>query len=103
MTGNENVIHCHECTHCFESRRSPTGHACEVWGTEDFACPTVPNGFCHKAKPKMSALYEKYKRDWCEARGYILEDMDERYGINGECYACFNEWYYNEYLESKGE
>lgn len=48
-------------------------------------------------------LYEKYKRDWCEARGYKLEDVDEHVGINGECYACFYEWYDNEYQEMKGE
>lgn len=48
-------------------------------------------------------LYEKYKREWCEARGYKLEDVDEHVGINGECYASFYEWYDNEYQESKGE
>lgn len=47
--------------------------------------------------------YEIYKRDWCDARGYKLEDMDEEVGINGECYACFDEWYNDEYAESRGE
>lgn len=47
--------------------------------------------------------YEIYKRDWCDARGYRLEDMDEEVGINGECYACFDEWYNNEYAELRGE
>ena len=51
--------------------------------------------------PKV--LYESYKREWCEARGYYLEDMDEEEGINGECYACFDEWYANEYAQLKGE
>lgn len=43
-------------------------------------------------------LYEQYKREWCAARGYKLEDMDEKTGINGECYASFDEWYLNDYL-----
>lgn len=42
-------------------------------------------------------LYEAYKREWCESRGYDPEGMDETVGINGECYACFDEWYVNEY------
>lgn len=52
MNGEQTIIYCSECTHCFKSRRSPSGYACEVWGYEDFACPTIPNGFCHKAKAK---------------------------------------------------
>ena len=43
------LIYCYECTHCFESRRSKTGYACEVWGYDDFADSTVLEGFCHKA------------------------------------------------------
>lgn len=53
----ESVIHCSECRHCFKSRRSKTGYACEVWGYDDFADDTVLDGFCHKAKPK----YPVYK------------------------------------------
>lgn len=53
-------------------------------------------------KEALTELYEEYKRDWCEARGYKLEDMDEEVGINGECYVCFNEWYDNEYKEMGG-
>lgn len=52
MTGNQTIIYCYECKHCFNSRRSPTGYACEVWGSEDFASPTILGGFCHKAKPR---------------------------------------------------
>ena len=44
-------------------------------------------------------LYEQYKLEWCKARGYKLEDMDEEVGINGECYACFDEWYHNEFAK----
>lgn len=49
---NHNIIHCSDCVHCFKSSRSKTGYACEVWGREDFACDTVLDGYCHKAKPK---------------------------------------------------
>lgn len=55
MTGQENIIYCCECIHCFKSRRSKTGYACEVWGYEEFACDTELSGFCHKAKPKSSS------------------------------------------------
>lgn len=53
--------------------------------------------------PILLHRYDLYKRSWCEARGHKLEDMDEETGINGECYACFDEWYKNEYQEMKGE
>ena len=53
--------------------------------------------------PILRPTYELYKRNWCDTRGYILEDMNEDVGINGECYACFDEWYNNEYREMKGE
>lgn len=55
---NQNITHCSECTHCFKSRRSKTGYACEVWGYDDFACDTKPDGFCHKAKPKKQPIKE---------------------------------------------
>ena len=42
-------------------------------------------------------MYELYKQAWCESRGYDPEAMDENVGTNGECYACFDEWYANEY------
>lgn len=45
----------------------------------------------------LSELYEDYKREWCEVRGYDMEAMDEEVGMNGECYACFDEWYVSEY------
>lgn len=48
----EIVTHCKDCKHCFESHRSKTGYKCEVWGYDDFADDTIPDGFCHKAKPK---------------------------------------------------
>ena len=56
MTGNEKLIHCLECRHCFESRRSKTGYACEMWGYDDFACSTKLTGFCHKAKPRPAHI-----------------------------------------------
>lgn len=48
-------------------------------------------------------MYESYKRSWCKARGYDLEAMDEEVGINGECYACFDEWYANEFAKMMEE
>lgn len=45
--------------------------------------------------------YTKYKREWCEARGYKLDEVDEEVGINGECYVCIDEWYNNEWLAMK--
>lgn len=56
MTGQQNIIYCDECQHCFKNRRSKTGYSCEVWGHGDFASDTVLSGFCHKAKPKISYL-----------------------------------------------
>ena len=46
------IIHCEDCMHCFESRRSITGYSCEVWWNEDFSCDVPLDGYCHKAKPK---------------------------------------------------
>lgn len=49
-------------------------------------------------------LYELYKQTWCAERGYDISDVSEETGINGECYACFDEWYNNEFHELlKGE
>ena len=50
----------------------------------------------------LNELYEEYKRCWCAVRGYGLWGIDESVGINGECYACFDEWYNNEYREAGG-
>ena len=50
----------------------------------------------------LSELYEEYKQEWCETRGYILAEIDDSVGINGECYVCFDEWYNNEYKENGG-
>lgn len=48
----EDIINCRDCIHCFKSKRSPSGYVCEVWGYDDFASPTILDGFCHKAKKK---------------------------------------------------
>ena len=50
------IIHCFECQHCFESRRSKTGYKCEMWGYDDFADDTVLDGYCHKAKPTIHPI-----------------------------------------------
>lgn len=36
--------------------------------------------------------YGLYIEDWCKVRGYNVSDVDEEFGINGECYACFEEF-----------
>lgn len=64
----ENIIHCRECTHCFRSRGSETGYACEVWGYEDFACDVDLNGFCYKGKATsgialLTLFDERYKAE----------------------------------------
>lgn len=66
---------------------------------------TEHDPFCRKCGYKMDLreLYDKYRLDWCNARGYILEAVEQYGGANGECYACFDEWYNNEYRESRGE
>lgn len=43
----------------------------------------------------LSKLYEDYKYNWCKDRGYDPKLIDEN-GINGECYACFQEWLQND-------
>lgn len=45
------IIYCEYCDHCFKSRRSKTGYACEVWGYDDFAESVPLDGWCFKAKP----------------------------------------------------
>lgn len=45
--------------------------------------------------------YELYKKDWCESRGYKIEDADEEIGFDGgEIYASFEEFYSNEFLDA---
>ena len=95
----------HNCSHC--GRRGRT----ERFDVIDWEAyhknrykPVRPN-FCPDCGYKMDLrdLYEQYKRDWCDARGYKLEDVDEEGGINGERYVSFHEWCSNEYRESRGE
>lgn len=50
------IICCNYCGHCFKSRRSKTGYACEVWGYEDFACDVPLDGYCHKVKESKFPL-----------------------------------------------
>lgn len=46
-------------------------------------------------------LYWRYVEDWCNQRGYTAKDVDSEYGVNGECYVCFQEFCDNEYLNDK--
>ena len=43
--------------------------------------------------------FEKYKQDWCNARGYDITRIDEEIGINGECYVCLDEFEINEFQD----
>ena len=53
------IIYCEYCDHCFESRRSRTGYACEVWGHDDFADSVPLDGWCFKAKPASKSIVSK--------------------------------------------
>ena len=50
-------------------------------------------------KEILKNAYEKYVNDWCETRGYALETVDPEIGVNGECYACINEFEQNEFQD----
>ena len=56
---NQEIIHCRECDHCYKSKRSPSGYVCEMWGYDDFASPTILDGFCHRAKKKHDSESNK--------------------------------------------
>lgn len=51
----------------------------------------------------INSLYEAYKKDWLKQRNINIniEDIDEETGINGEIYACFDEFINNEYLDNE--
>lgn len=46
---------------------------------------------------KVYEAYEDYKQKWCKDHGYIYGTFNEEEGVNGECYASFDEWYECEY------
>lgn len=52
-----------------------------------------------KEEIRQRDLYWQYVEDWCNQRGYAAKDVDSEYGINGECYACFQEFCDNEYFD----
>lgn len=85
-----------KCSHCGEHEHTDIipKNLWEMGYKDQYKPKGYP--YCRNCGCKMDL------RDWCEARGYILEDMHETKGVNGECYACFTEWYNNEYLESRG-
>ena len=37
-------------------------------------------------------LYQAYKEDWCFKRNISLKDIDEKIGIDGCCFVCFEEF-----------
>ena len=49
--------------------------------------------------------YQLYKRDWCETRGYNLEDVERAYladeQYNGEMFASFEEFLANEFRDTE--
>ena len=98
----------HECSHCGYVGKRNLVHVL-LWNTS-YQSTYKPelNNYCGNCGYKMDLdeieeQYKTYKSNWCVARGYILEAVEEKGGINGECYACFDEWYDNEYQESRGE
>ena len=52
-----------------------------------------------KEEIRQRDLYWQYVEDWCNQRGYAAKDVDDEYGINGECYVCFEEFCDNEYFD----
>lgn len=54
-----------------------------------------------KEEIRQRNLYNLYIEDWCNSRGYASKDIDVEYGINGECYVCFEEFCDNEYLDEE--
>lgn len=93
----------HNCSHCGQQERVDI-IPIKMWelGYKNEYHPEL-SPFCRKCGYKMDLreLYEQYKLRWCADRGYSLEEVDHEHGINGECYACFTEWYNNEYMESR--
>ena len=49
--------------------------------------------------------YQLYKKDWCESRGYVLEDVERAYladeQYNGEMFASFEEFLVNEFKDTE--
>lgn len=52
-----------------------------------------------KEEIRQRDLYWLYVENWCHSRGYSMKDVDPEYGINGECYVCFEEFCDNEYFD----
>ncbi len=106
FTSDSENVHVHNRCSCCDGLDKVDILPRAIWdaGWQASYKPKLSN-YCRDCGSKMDLreLYEQYKRDWCDARGYKLEDMDEEVGINGECYTCFDEWYNNEYKVLKGE
>lgn len=80
MAGNENIIYCADCDHCFKCRRSKTGYSCEVWGHDDFACDVPLDGFCFKAKSKTNKNYTKFTCVMCGKVDYYTNNIAAEVG-----------------------
>ena len=55
----QKIIYCKNCGHCFKSRRSQTGYACEMWGHYDFANSVPLDGWCFKARLASKPVEEE--------------------------------------------
>ncbi len=40
----------------------------------------------------LQTAYSKYKKEWCDERGYLLSEYDPETGFNGECFVCLAEF-----------
>lgn len=99
----------HVCSNCGQVDHRDICHVL-LWETTNYKDTYNPklSNYCRNCGYKMDLgelqeLYNAYKQEWCESRGYILEVVEEKGGLHGECYACFDEWYQNEYMELREE
>ena len=106
---NPSTVYVHKrCSSCGH-KISHTSFDVEEWEAykKDHWNPETSK-YCPKCGALMDAddpyaAYKKYIRDWCHSRGYVIDEVDEETGINGECQACYDEWYTNEWAAKKGE
>ena len=45
--------------------------------------------------------YELYKYEWCEERGYDIENWSEEFGFGGESFVCLAEFEDNEFTDEE--
>ncbi len=47
----------------------------------------------------LQTAYSKYRKEWCDERGYHLSEYDPEIGFNGECFVCLAEFEDNEFQD----